>query len=108
MPRWRWGRRRRGRGRPFGELFLSLKPNVKEFVPRPCLNPQPIELTYPEFEALRLTDLEGLTQEEVAEKMNTSRGTVWRLLQSGRKKIALALTESMPLIISPKGEIEKM
>jgi predicted DNA-binding protein (UPF0251 family) len=40
--------------------------------------------------------------------MNTSRGTVWRLLESAREKIARALVESRPIIISPKGEIEKV
>ena len=108
MPRWRWCWRRRGPGRPFSYLFLSSIPHVREFIPNPCLNPEPIELTYPEYEALRLVDLEELTQEEAARKMNTSRGTIWRLLQSARKKIATALTESRPLIISPKGEIEKV
>jgi len=108
MPRWRWGCRRIGPGRPFNPLFLYSKPRVKEFVPTPCLNAQPIELGYPEFETIRLIDLEGLTQEEAAQKMKTSRGTVWRLLQSGRKKVAQALSESRPLVITPKGEIKKI
>ena len=108
MPRWRWRHRRGGPGRPFNYLFLSSIPHVKEFVPNPCLNPEPIELTYPEYDVLRLIDLEGLTQEEAAKKMKTSRGTIWRLVQSGRKKIIQALTESRPLLISPKGEIEKI
>lgn len=108
MPRWRWCWRRGGPGRPFSYLYLSQIPHVKEFLPNPCLNPQPIELTYPEFEALRLVDLENLTQEEVGKRMKTSRGTVWRLLESARKKIAQALVESRPILISPKGEIKKV
>jgi predicted DNA-binding protein (UPF0251 family) len=40
--------------------------------------------------------------------MKTSRGTVWRLLESAREKVAKALAESRPLIISPKGEVEKI
>lgn len=108
MPRWRWGWRRGGPGRPFGYLYLSSTPRIKEFMPSPCLNPQPVELIYPEYEVLRLTDLEGLTQEEVAKRMKTSRGTVWRLLQNARKKVTLVLTESRPLVISPKGGIEKV
>ncbi|RLI76227.1 hypothetical protein DRP04_12830 [Archaeoglobales archaeon] len=106
--RWRWCWRRGGRGRPFSPLFLSSIPHIKEFIPNPCLNPQPIELSYPEFEALRLVDLEGLTQEEAAARMGTSRGTVWRLVKSARKKVAQALHESRPLLVSPKGEIEKV
>ena len=97
-----------GPGRPFSYLFLSSTPNVKEFLPRPCLNPQPIELSYPEYDVLKLIDLEDLTQEEAARRMGTSRGTVWRLLQSARKKIAQALTESRPLVVIPKGEVERI
>lgn len=108
MPKWRWGWRRGGPGRPFGNLFLSSIPHVKEFMPNPCANPQPIELNYPEYNVLILVDLEGLKQEEAAKRMKTSRGTVWRLLENARKKVAQALSESRPLIISPKGEIEKI
>jgi len=100
--------RRMGPGRPFNYLYISSLPQVKEFIPTPMLNPEPIELTYPEFEVFRLSDLEKLTQEEIAKKMNTSRGTVWRLLENAREKIARALSESRPIIISPKGEIEKV
>jgi hypothetical protein len=108
MPRWRWCWRRRGPGRPFSHLFLTTLPNIKEFIPRPCLNPQPIEITYPEYNALILIDLEGLDQEAAAKKMKTSRGTIWRLLNSVRKKIAQALNESRPIVISSKGELEKV
>lgn len=106
--RWRWCWRRGGPGRPFNPLFLYSLPQSKEFVPNPCLNPQPIELSYPEYEVLRLIELEDLTQEEAAKKMSTSRGTVWRLLKSARKKIVQALTESRPLVISERGEIERV
>ena len=108
MPRWRGGWRRGGPGRPFSDLFLSYTPRVKEFMPRPCLNPHPIELTYPEYEAVRLIDFEGLNQEDAGNRMKTSRGTIWRLIQSGRKKIAQALTESRPLIVIPQGKVERL
>ena len=86
---------------------MSSRPGVKRFIPRPCLNQDPVELLYPEYEAMKLVDLEGLTQEEAAEKMKTSRGTIWRLLQSARSKIMTALTESRPLVVVAKGEIKK-
>jgi predicted DNA-binding protein (UPF0251 family) len=101
-------RRRGGPGRPFVSLYISQIPNVKEFIPRPILNQEPIELTFAEFEAIRLSDLEKLKQEEIAQRMKTSRGTVWRLLEKGREKIARALVESRPLIIAQKGEIEEI
>jgi predicted DNA-binding protein (UPF0251 family) len=45
-----------------------------------------------ELEAIRLVDLEGLHQEEAAKKMGVSRKTLWRDLESARKKVACALT----------------
>jgi predicted DNA-binding protein (UPF0251 family) len=44
-----------------------------------------------EAEAIRLKDLEGLEQEECAEKMSISRSTFSRLLDSARRKVADAL-----------------
>jgi predicted DNA-binding protein (UPF0251 family) len=50
-----------------------------------------IQLLVEEAEAIRLKDLEGLEQEECAEKMSISRSTFSRLLDSARQKIADAL-----------------
>lgn len=53
---------------------------------------------YPdELEALRLCDLEDLTQEEAGARMGVSRGTVQRLLASGRRKVVKAITERSAL-----------
>ncbi len=52
-----------------------------------------------EFEAMRLCDLEGKSQIEASEAMQISRGTVQRLLQSGRMKIVDALLHSKGLKI---------
>jgi len=103
MPRWRRGWKRQGPGRPFSELFITMVPHVKEFIPNPISEKEPIILSYPEYNIINLIDLEGLKQEEAAEKMKTSRGTVWRILQSARKKVAQALIESRILLISPEG-----
>ena len=46
-----------------------------------------IEIEIDELEALRLCDYEGKNQIETAEIMKVSRGTIQRLLNSGRKKI---------------------
>lgn len=105
---WRWRCRRRGVGRPFKEYNLYFIPNVKKIVPHPVLNEEPIEMSYLEFEAFRLSALEKLEQEEIAKRMNTSRATVWRLLESSSEKIARAIVESRPLLILPKGEIESV
>jgi predicted DNA-binding protein (UPF0251 family) len=50
-----------------------------------------IRLTVEEAEAIRLKDLEGLEQEEGAERMNISRPTFQRVLASARQKLANAL-----------------
>lgn len=52
------------------------------------------ELALDELEAMRLCDLEGLDQEQAAAQMNVSRGTVQRLLHSGRRKLVDALVNS--------------
>ncbi len=50
-----------------------------------------VRLSLEEAEALRLKELEGLEQEQGAEKMNISRPTFQRVLSSARKKVADAL-----------------
>jgi predicted DNA-binding protein (UPF0251 family) len=50
-----------------------------------------VSLSVEEAEAIRLKDLEGLEQEECAEKMNVSRPTFHRVLGSARRKVADAL-----------------
>ena len=45
-------------------------------------------LSVEEAEAIRLKDLEDLDQEQCAERMNISRPTFQRVLESARKKIA--------------------
>jgi hypothetical protein len=74
---------------------------MKRFIPHPESRGSPIHIDTAELEALRLVDLEGLSQEEAGVRMSISRGTVWRLLQSARKKVTQALIEVRPLIITP-------
>ena len=52
-----------------------------------------------EFEALRLVDLEGLTQEEAADRMGVSQPSVNRLVASARKKIVSALVNGRAIRI---------
>jgi len=93
-------RRRRGRqGRKPSPVFISHTSNVKEFNPQPQNENEPIHLEHEELEVLRLVDLVGLSQEEAGEEMRISRGTIWRLLQRGRKKVTQALIEGRKLVI---------
>lgn len=50
-----------------------------------------ITLTLDEFEAVRLLDLKGFTQEQVARKMKVHRSTISRIIASAHKKIGDAL-----------------
>lgn len=58
-----------------------------------------IIMSVEEYETLRLLDLEGLTQEETAERMQVARTTVQRIYASARQKVAKALFESTALRI---------
>jgi predicted DNA-binding protein (UPF0251 family) len=88
------GRRRRGRyGRNPNPVYINHTTTTKVFNPEPEAHGEPVHLEPAEVEAIRLTDLEDLNQEEAGERMGVSRGTIWRLLQRGRAKIALALVE---------------
>jgi len=53
-----------------------------------------------EFEAMRLCDGEGLSQIEAGERMHISRGTVQRLLETGRRKVIQALLNNQALGVS--------
>ncbi len=88
------GRRRRGRfGRMPHPVKIGQTIQLKSMTPDPEGNPEPVYLEPAELEVIRLVDLEDLNQQEAGERMDTSRGTIWRLLQSSRRKVALALIE---------------
>lgn len=57
-----------------------------------------IPLYRDELEALKLCDLDGLTQQEAGGRMGVSRGTIQRLLSSARKKAATALSECKAIV----------
>ena len=58
-----------------------------------------LNLLYEELEALRLADLEGLTQEEAAGQMAVSRSTFQRIVARARQRVAQALVEGHALQI---------
>jgi predicted DNA-binding protein (UPF0251 family) len=65
----------------------------------PLTELEKIVLYTDELEALKLCDLDGLTQEEAGLKMDISRGTVQRILSSARRKTALALSGCKALVL---------
>ncbi|NVM53211.1 MAG: DUF134 domain-containing protein [Candidatus Helarchaeota archaeon] len=115
MPRgYRWckGKGRRGRGRPCFYRNIAKLPEAKGFKPiepmdsysEPPISEKssstiPISLDLDELEAMRLVDGENLTQEEAGALMGISRGSIWRLLQSGRKKLITAIFEKREIRI---------
>jgi len=72
---------------------VAFLPSVTYFKPAgiPLRALDEVRLSVEEAEAIRLKDLEGLEQEQGAEKMNISRPTFQRVLASAREKIADAL-----------------
>lgn len=76
-------------------------PQANYYKPRgiPLSVLEEVTLTVDEFEAIRLTDLEGLYQADAAEKMNISRQTLGRIVESAHKKIADALVHGKALLI---------
>jgi predicted DNA-binding protein (UPF0251 family) len=66
-------------------------------IPMPQLSR--VNLQLDELEAMRLCDLEGNNQEAAGERMGVSRGTICRLLKSGRAKVIQALVVPAALII---------
>lgn len=103
LPRGR-GKWRRGKcGRPKIPRCIRNPPTVSQLSPsllsekdRPK---EPIKMFYDEYEVLRLIDYMGLDQEQAGEMMGISRGTVWRLLQSARKKLVSTIVEGRELRI---------
>lgn len=56
-------------------------------------------MTLDEYEAIRLIDYEGLTQEQCAKQMSVSRTTAQSVYSSARRKTARCLVEGAELII---------
>jgi predicted DNA-binding protein (UPF0251 family) len=62
-----------------------------------------VRLELGELEAMRLCDLDRFDQDEAGRRMGVSRGTVQRLLRSGRTKILESIVATKALVIE-KGE----
>jgi len=79
--------------RPVKWRRVALIPQVSYFKPAgiPLRALEDVGLTVEEVEAIRLKDVEGLQQEECAQRMRISRPTFHRVLRSARRKVADAL-----------------
>ena len=70
------------------------------FSPESPAEREAVTLTVEEFEAIRLMDYLGLTQEEAAARMDVARTTVQRIYAQARQKLAVFLVEGRALSIS--------
>ncbi len=87
--------------RPKSCRRVSSRPESDYFKPRgiPLTMLEDVVLHIDEFEALKLADLDGLYQEQAAEKMNVSRQTFGRIIEAAHRKVAEALVEGKALKI---------
>lgn len=88
--------------RPIKCRRVEFFPENTYFVPlgkRKC-EVEEIVLKVEELEAMRLKDIEGLKQEECAERMLVSRQTFQNIIDSARKKVAIALTQGNSIHIN--------
>ena len=77
------------KGRPKKYRIIKKEPEILKFSPRGKPGrPEEIELNIEEFEAIRLTDHQGLRQDQAAKSMGISQQTVSRVLRKARKKMA--------------------
>ncbi len=87
--------------RPKNDRIVNEPPLYTEFKPIGVagISLKQILLSLDEYEALRLADYRGLSQEEAADEMNISRSTFSRLVEQARKKIADFLVHGKLLTI---------
>jgi len=79
-------------------------PEVDYFKPRgvPMSSLQITTVTLEEIEALRLKNIENLSQVECAERMRTSQSTFQRILSSAYRKVSEALINGQAIRIEKK------
>ena len=89
--------------RPCKRRRICSMPGCGRFGPKDAKGAEkkstPVIMTVDEFETVRLIDLEGMTQEECAERMNVARTTAQAIYNSARIKLAECLVNRKELRI---------
>jgi len=80
------------RGRPKKTRIVEKLPKIGQFSPRGRPGrPDEVELSFDQFEAVRLVDYFGLDHKKAGSRMDISRQTVERILKQARNRISDAL-----------------
>lgn len=74
-------------------------PACSKFGPQNNCAKDRLILKVDEYECVRLIDLQGLTQQQCAQKMEVARTTVQSIYASARKKIAECIVDGKQLVI---------
>lgn len=100
--------------RPKKERWVRCAPGERCFQPlcRPTRELEGVVISLDEFEAMRLTHLEGHDQEGVARLMKVHRSTVSRMLASANQKVTDALVGNKAIkieggcckVVAPRGK----
>ncbi len=86
--------------RPCKQRRICALPGCRRFGPRePASDAGSLVMTLDEYEALRLIDLEALSQEECAGRMGVARTTAQAIYNSARRKLANCLVHGRELRI---------
>ena len=86
--------------RPVRCRRIEHMPLYRSFSPDDIAADESVRMTVDEYEAVRLLDAEGLTQEACADRMNVARTTVTAIYDSARKKLADAIVHGKRLLIA--------
>ena len=86
--------------RPKKQRRVCFLPQYTEFLAEKGSDAVRVTMTVEEYEAIRLIDYLGFTQEMCAAKMNISRGSVQQLYFDARRKMAQCLVDGLPLSIA--------
>ena len=80
------------RGRPKKYRIVRVDPRISQFSPRGRPGrPDEVDLAMDEFEAMRLADFVGFSQEKAAKSMHISQQTFSRILKMAHKTLADAI-----------------
>lgn len=87
--------------KPKKQRYVDQPPSVAYFKPQgiPLFQLEQVVLAVEEYEAIRLVDYEGMHLEEAADRMQVSRATFARIVDSAHRKIGTALTHGYAIRI---------